>query len=127
MKTTIAPTFTAEISIGLQKGYTNDLFCKEELIKVLQTYQKRLIKEKGIYVSANISQCEIVLSGQVEPHLKLNFINYPKFSLDEMTFKKEVEALTLNLMKEFSQNRIVIIYHNETKMIEYNEQIDPRI
>ena len=127
MKITTVPTFTAEISIGLQKGYSNDLFSKEELIKVLQTYQKKLIKEKEIYLSANISECEIVLSGQIEPHLKLNFINYPKFPLDEVTFKKEVELLTKYLMNELSQNRIVIIYHNETKMIEYNEQIDPRI
>jgi hypothetical protein len=29
MKIITIPTFTAEISIGLQKGYTNDLFYKE--------------------------------------------------------------------------------------------------
>ena len=123
----IVPTFTAEISIGLQKGYTNSLFCKDELIKVLQEYQRKLIKEKEIYLSANISECEIVLSGQVEPHLKLNFINYPKFPMKEIDFKAEVENLAKHLMDEFNQNRIVIVFHDETIMIEKSKEIDPRI
>lgn len=127
MKITTVPTFTAEISIGQQKGYSTDSFCKEELIKVLQTYQRRLIKEKEIYLSANISECEIVLSGQIEPHLQVDFINYPKFPLDEITFKKEVELLTIYLMEEFSQNRIVIVYNDETKILENTDKIDPRI
>lgn len=121
------PTFTADVVIGLQKGYSQELYNKDDLIKALQAYQKVLIEKQKIYLSANISDCQIVLSGQVEPHLKLSFINYPKFPLDEETFKKEVEALTVYLMKEFLQNRIVIIYHDETKMIEIDPQIDPRI
>jgi len=30
-------------------------------------------------------------------------------------------------MNELDQNRIVIVYHNETKMLEKSKEIDPRI
>ena len=78
-------------------------------------------------MSASVTPCEIVLSGQVEPHLKLEFINYPKFPMPEADFKKEIELLTVFLMQKLKQNRVVIVYHNETKMYEQNKNIDPRI
>ena len=113
MKIATVPTFTAEISIGLQRGYTNDLFCKDELIKVLQEYQKRLIKEKEIYLSANISECEIVLSGQIEPHLKLNFINWTslKDSIIKLSYKHGANTYEKNCQFSYAldhENHFVI-------------------
>ena len=55
---------------------------------------------------------------QVEPHYKLEFINYPKFPLSEKQFKEETEQLAIYLMTNLKQNRIVTVYHNETKMFE---------
>lgn len=68
-----------------------------------------------------------MLSGQVEPHLQLNFINYPKFPLKENILKIEIENLTRAVMQKFEQNRVVIEYLNETVMFEDSELIDPRI
>ena len=127
MKTTKSQSFFGAITIGLQKGYSNDLYSKEQIIKALQGYQDALIKGKNIYLSAAVSECLIVLNNQVEPHIKLEFINYPKFPLDESVFKSEINLLGIYLMKEFKQNRIVITYHDETVMFEQNERIDPRI
>jgi len=121
------PTFTATVTIGMQLGYTKQLYQKSQLISILQKFQQKQITERKVYLSACISECEIVLSGQVEPHLKLDFINYPKFSLEEKQFKTEVEQLSVHLMNELDQNRVVILYHNETKMFEKNKEIDPRI
>lgn len=121
------PTYTATITIGSEYGYTKQTYDKKTLIKFLQKHQIRKIKEDAIYLSACISECEIVMSGQIEPHYQLSFINYPKFPLDENTFKEEVEVLTQYLMKKLKQNRVVILYQNETKMFELNQQIDPRI
>ena len=95
------PNYTATIIIGTEYGYSKKSYDKDTLIKFLQEYQIKNIKEKSIYLSACISSCEIVLSGQIEPHYQLSFINYPKFPLDENTFKEEVEALTQYLMKKF--------------------------
>lgn len=127
MNITTKPNYSASITIGSQIGYSTDLYSKETLISVLQQFQKEQIKERNVYLSACISNCDIVLSGQVEPHFKLEFINYPKFSLEEKPFKKEIELLTFFLMDKLKQNRIVVVYHNETKMFENNKEIDPRI
>ena len=127
MKTTKTVTYTASITIGLQKCYSNQFFAKNNYIEALQTYQKKLIKEKNIYLSASVSDCLIVLNKQEEPHLKLEFINYPKFPLKEGVFKIEVNQLGQYLMKQFEQNRIVIVYHNETVMFEIEENVDFRI
>ena len=67
------------------------------------------------------------MSGQIEPHFKIDFINYPKFPMKEKGFKNEVDLLTKYLMDKLEQNRIVVVYHNETKMFEKNKEIDPRI
>ena len=120
-------SLSASITLGMQIGYTSDFYQKENLISALQQFQQKQIAERSVYLSACVSECDIVLSGQLEPHFKLDFINYPKFPLEEKQFKYEVELLAVYLMAELSQNRIVIVYHNETKMFEKNEEIDPRI
>ena len=125
-KMSIKP-FSAKVTIGLEIGYTQKSINKSEIIKFIQDYQNQLQKEKDIILSVSISNCEIVLSGQVEPHLNLNFINYPKFPLKVITLKFEIENITKSLMKKFEQNRVVIEYLDETIMFENSELIDPRI
>lgn len=120
-------TFTASFAIGKQIGYTKQFFEKPKLIIYLQEVQQTQISERNIYLSACISECEIIMSGQIEPHFKLEFINYPKFPLSLEKFKHEVEIVTKFLMEKLKQNRIVIVFQDETKMLENNERIDPRI
>lgn len=84
-------------------------------------------QQKNIFQSCSVSITTIVLNNQKEPHLKIDFINYPKFSLDEGIFKDEVLVIGKELMKQFEQNRILIIYTDETVMLEQSEEIDPRI
>jgi len=125
-RTSINP-FSAQITLGLEKEYTKELIEKSAIIKFLQDYQNQLINKKNIFLSASLSECDIVLSGQVEPHLKLSFINYPKFPIEESILKIEIENMTKSLMKYFSQNRVVIEYLTETVMFENSDNIDPRI
>lgn len=127
MKTTELKTYSATITIGLHRGYSNILIDKKEVIKILQNYQNKLIIDKDIHLSASVSECLIVLSNQQEPHLKLDFINYPKFSFKEKVFKSEINALGKYLMNQFEQNRIVIVYHDKTVMFEIDDKIDHRI
>ena len=67
-------TFTASITIGLELGYAKELLSKNLVIKELQAYQKKRIDEANLYLSASVSVCNIILSGQNEPHLRLPFI-----------------------------------------------------
>ncbi len=121
------PTFTATFSIGLQKGYTQTLYTKEEVITALQEYQNKLIKDKEVYLSVRLTACDIVLSGQIEPHLTFDFINYPKFELPVKILKEAVIKLAKSLMKTFNQNRIVVVFSDETIMIENSTVINPKI
>jgi hypothetical protein len=62
---------------------------ESEMIAFLQAYQDAVIKNKQIYLSVSITHCKIILSGQIEPHLKISFINYPKFELSPAVLKHE--------------------------------------
>lgn len=127
IKETKIKTFQASIFIGLEYGYTQKQIDENLVIESLSELQKQLSAEKNIFLSASISKTVIVLNNQKEPHLKINFINYPKFPLDENIFKDEVLIIGKELMKQFEQNRILIIYTDETIMFEQSEEIDPRI
>jgi len=119
--------FCAIINIGLEIGYKEEKIKKKDIILFIQKYQNKLISSKNIYLSCSITKTEIVLSGQVEKHLKIGFINYPKFQLKESILKNEIEILSQKLMDKFNQNRIVVEYLDETVMFEKTDKIDNRI
>ena len=127
IKETKIKTFQASIFIGLEYGYTQKQIDENLVIESLSELQKQLSAEKNIFLSASVSKTNIVLNDQNEPHLKIDFINYPKFPQSEEIFKDEVLHFGKELMKQFEQNRIVIIYTDETVMLEKSEEIDPRI
>ncbi len=119
--------YKATLLIGLQRGYTNELIEEEMVLDELKKLQDMLIKTRGIYLSANCFLSTIVLSGQQEPHLNLQFINYTKFPLSLETFKTAVEKVAESLMNKFEQNRIVIQFHDANVMLENGDDIDPNI
>lgn len=119
--------FSATINIGLEYGYEKQPIDQKDIVNHIQEHQDSLIKNQGLYLSCSITNCSIVLSGQVEPHLKISFINYPKFQIKHDVLKKEIEKLTESLMKKFKQNRIVIEFNGETVMFEEAVVIDSRI
>jgi hypothetical protein len=75
-------TFYAKITLGTQVGYSKEIISEDDLISYLQYYKDTLIKEKDLFLSACLTECKIILSGQIEPHYQLSFINYPRFRLE---------------------------------------------
>ena len=126
IKTSVEP-FRAKVTFGLNKGYTAEVINRDDFIKKIQIYQDNLIREDKIYLSVSISETSIVLNGQNEPHLILNFINYPKFPLDPIVLKIQIQKLIEKMMILFEQNRVVIEFIDETVMLEYSSDIDPKI
>ncbi|WP_157805261.1 hypothetical protein [Confluentibacter citreus] len=127
MKIINSEKYTATVTIGLQRRYTENQWNKNDVVYKLQAIQNQFIEFEKIYLSAAISECDIVLSGQVEPSLKFDFINYPKFPLSELVFKVTVLKLANQLMNILEQNRVVVVFHNDITMLENNCLIDPRI
>ena len=119
--------FKSEITIGLEEGYTQKLIDKYEVIGFLQKFQDNLIENEDIYLSAKVTACDIVLSGQIEPHLSISFLNHPKYPLKLEKLKDILEQLVMELMKRFKQNRIVLMHSDEIVMFEKSDQIDCRI
>jgi hypothetical protein len=93
IKITAMP-FSAEITIGLEKGYTQELIPKEEVICFLQGYKSTVFTGEKIDLSAAIIDCTTIFAGQREPHLKINFINYLKNLLPENQLKKNSLIIT---------------------------------
>ena len=120
-------TFTAQVTIGMTKGYSKEKIMmnvfKDELLN-----GQRVIKEKyNVLLSVKIRQCEIVFLGQEELSVELEFIQYPKFLQEEKELKKAIISLTEILMLKLEQNRVVIVFKDDTIMLEQNENINPAI
>lgn len=120
-------TFKAQVTIGLYKGYSSDLISLDVIKDEILNAQRIIKKEYNIVLSTKITHCEIVCLGQEEPTVELEFIQYPKFQHEEENLKKAIISLTEILMQKLEQNRIVIVFPDETIMLEQSDSIDPNI
>lgn len=127
MKQIKCKTFTAKAVIGLKQGYTEKSISIDEFKSALLTEQKNIYKKYSIGLSTKLSPCEIMFLGQEEPSIELTFIQYPKFQKEEKELKKAIIELIEGMMIKLSQNRVVIIFTDETIMLEQSDRIDPKI
>lgn len=120
-------TLKAELTIGLNKGYTKESWLISEFKDLLVDAQIQLKQEHGLLLSAKVTECSIVFLAQDEPSVTLSFINYPKFPCTMDAFKTGVQYIAETLMTTLLQNRIVIVFNDETIMLEGNDAIDGSI
>ncbi|KPM50025.1 hypothetical protein AFM12_05605 [Jiulongibacter sediminis] len=113
--------------IGSRRGYSDEQITEAEYVGFIQDWQQKLYAKTGFLLSAKVTPCQIVMAGQIEPHFEISFINYPKFLIGESELKLHIENLLRALMLEFEQNRVVLIYLDETVMFEMSPKVDPRI
>lgn len=127
MKSVYCKTFIAKVTIGLFRGYSNKSISLPEFKKALLKAQENILAKYQIELSAKVIPCEILFLGQEEPSMDLQFIQYPKFPQEESALKKAIRALTEMMMLELEQNRVVIVFTDETIMLEQSDAIDPNI
>jgi hypothetical protein len=127
MNSLITKTFTAQAAIGLHKGYSTELITIQEFKNALYIAQQKTKEQFSDMLSTKITLCEIVFLGQEEPSITLDFIQYPKFLIEEEKLKQVILFLVEQLMLALKQNRVVIIFPTETIMLEQSNEIDPRI
>jgi hypothetical protein len=120
-------TFTAQITIGLFWGYSKKTISELEFKRALLKGQEHIKTQYKIELSAKLSRCKILFLGQEEPSMELQFIQYPKFPHEESELKKALITLTKLVMIELKQNRVVIVFTDETIMLEQSDIIDPNI
>ena len=127
MKTITLPKWSACITIGMQKGYTEERLELNEIKNHLKDIQEIQIKREQLYLSANVYLSDIVLSGHDEPHLNLNFINYPRFPASQEQLKRGVLEIAEYLQRILEQNRVLITFEQEIIMLEENREINKGI
>ena len=127
MNSLITKTFTAQATFGLQKGYSSELITLKEFKNALFISQQKTKEQFSVMLSTKMTLCEIVFLGQEEPSITLDFIQYPKFLIEEEKLKQAILFLVEQLMLTLEQNRVVIIFPTETVMLEQYNEIDPRI
>jgi hypothetical protein len=120
-------TFTATATIGLIRGYKQTAISTTEFKEALLKAQQKIVTEYKISLSTKVSSCEILFLGQDEPSMEVEFIQYPKFIQEEYILKKAIIKLIEMMMYDLEQNRVVVIFTDETIMLEQTEDIDPRI
>jgi hypothetical protein len=121
------PKWSACITIGMQKGYTNEKIEYDEIKNHLKDIQEIQIKRDQLYLSANVFQSDILLFGHQEPHINLNFINYPRFPASEEKLKNGVLEIAAYLQIKLQQNRVLIVFDNEITMLEESSELDKGI
>lgn len=120
-------TFTAHFTLGLYAGYSDKVINIETLKQILADGQKKVKEESNIFLSAKISLCHIVFLGQDEPSVEIQFIQYSKFPADEKALKVAIADLAIYMLEKLEQNRTVIVFPDETVMLEQTNEIDPKI
>lgn len=127
METISVPIWTASVTIGMEKAYTKSKIELKDVKLWLRQIQEIQIRREKLFLSANVTLSNIILSGQDEPHVNLNFINYPKFPAPHEKLKQGVLEIAKFMMDKMEQNRIVITFHNEILMMENISEINKDI
>ena len=120
-------TFTGTATLGLVRDYSQISISVTEFKAALLKAQQEIYTEYGIGLSVKLILSEILFLGQEEPSIDIQIIQYPKFPQTEETLKKCFIALIELMMLELEQNRVVVLFTDETIMLEQSDSIDPRI
>lgn len=120
-------TFTAHFTLGLCTGYSDKVINIETLKQILTEGQEKVKEESKFYLSAKLSPCQIVFLGQDEPSMEIQFIQYPKFPVEVKALKAAITDLAIFMLEKLEQNRTVIVFQDETVMLEQTSEIDPKI
>ena len=114
-----ANTFEARLYIGSVQGYHGTPFTFEELKEEVGNLQSESPKEEMITV--RIAPTNFVCGNYSEAGWEVADINYPRFPKAEALITLFMMELAKRLLVCFNQNRISIIFPNETIMFESEE------
>lgn len=127
MKSYTVKTFSASATFGLQKGYTEEIIQLNVFKRALNKAQQAIYEKEKMVLSTKLSLCHMICLGQDEPSVTLDWIQYPKFQMAEDKLKTAILNLVNDLMLQLEQNRVVVIFHDETICLEQGSSISPRI
>jgi len=116
MKT--CPTYYANIYCGVRPSY--DQTIKPEELKLNLDLVKKICKKycDDVGLGLTITQTEFVYTDGDEPGVIVGLINYPRFPSSPFQIKFLAGSLAAILLHELKQERLSIMYPDETVMLE---------
>lgn len=108
-------TFIANIYVGLQHGYSGSFVSVHEVRDWVQQYCNQ--KKLGV----TFTQTEFIYVDGGEPGLIVGLINYPRFPSSIEEIKEKAIEIAQGLIKLCHQERISIVFSDETIMLESHD------
>ena len=127
MKIKTVKTYTAKLTLGLNSGYSDKKYSIDDVKRILLEAQEISRDESDTVLSAKLMPCEIFFLGQDELSVEIQFIQYPLLPKKEELLREAIIKLAEYMMDKLNQNRTVIVFSDETVMLEQSDCIDPRI
>jgi hypothetical protein len=113
-------TFTAQIFVGQRIGYSDIIIPIEEAENYLHEYCNSvgfcvtITPTKFIY--KNVAAAGTPNKGE-EPGFIVGIIQYPLYPMAESKLKERTEAIAIALKELYQQNKVTIVYPDETTTI----------
>lgn len=108
----IEKTFTANIYVGLRRGYTGDV-CSVHSVRV---WLKNFCDSNKVGVT--LTETEFLYVDGGEPGVIVGLIQYPRFPRPVEELKATALNIALGLMTLCQQERVSIVFSDETVMLE---------
>lgn len=108
-------TFTASIYVGLRHGYSGELSSSDEVRQWLQKYCNE------VKLGLTFTQTEFIYVDGGEPGVIIGLINYPRFPSSIEEIKTKALAIAKGLMELCHQERVSVVFSDETVMLEKEE------
>jgi hypothetical protein len=108
------PTFWANIYLGLREGYGNKVHDITEIHSFIQIY----CNENKIGVT--VTPTTFFYVDGYDDGVIIGLINYPRYPMPKMKIITIAQNLGKELLKKFNQERLSIVFPNETIMLEKN-------
>lgn len=112
----ICETFVANIYVGLRHGYSGTLTPVDDV----RTWVQDFCNE--VKLGVTMTNTEFIYVDGNEPGVIIGLINYPRFPKPIFEIKNTALTLAENLMKLCHQERISIVFSDETIMLEATDK-----
>lgn len=109
------PTFTANIYLGLRHGYTGVYSTVEDVRQWLQNFCN------DVKLGVTLTPTEFIYVDGSEPGVIIGLIKYPRLPKPVGFIKNEALAIAGGLMKLCHQERVSVVFSDETVMLEAND------
>ena len=109
--TVVVPSYGATIYAGLRPGYVGRSLSYVRAVGIASRYAD----EVGLCVT--VTKTTFVYTKGKEPGVIVGLINYPRYPSEPASIRKHALALAERLQQGLSQNRLSVVFPDETVML----------